>query len=107
MMTATFFRDPEKRIVGFQISGHSSYGEAGTDIVCAAVSALAQNTVNSIEILTGDEPEALAVNEEEGFMHYRLKQVSENSGLLLRSLQIGLESVRASYGEPKIHFQEV
>ena len=29
-----------RRIRGFRISGHSGYGEAGSDIVCASVSAV-------------------------------------------------------------------
>ncbi len=39
------------RIIGFCCSGHSGYGEAGQDIVCAAVSAainLTECTVNDI-----------------------------------------------------------
>ena len=33
----------------FHINGHAMYAEAGSDIVCAAVSALVINTINSIE----------------------------------------------------------
>ena len=41
----------EDRITGFTVSGHSGYSQAGTDIVCAAVSAIvtmAEATINDI-----------------------------------------------------------
>jgi len=39
------------RITGFSVSGHSGYSEAGTDIVCAAISAvvtMAEATINDV-----------------------------------------------------------
>ena len=36
------------------VKGHAEYAERGWDIVCAAVSALTQNLVDSIESLTED-----------------------------------------------------
>ena len=39
------------RITGFSVSGHSGYSEAGSDIVCAAVSAvvtMAEATINDV-----------------------------------------------------------
>ena len=39
------------RISGFSVSGHSGYAEAGSDIVCAAVSAvvgMAEATINDV-----------------------------------------------------------
>ena len=107
-MKAAVYRDSLGNVVGFQISGRSDYNPDGEDILCAAVSVLATNCVNSIEHLTPDEPQVLAVNEEEGFMHYRLKTVSDASRLLLDSLVLGLKSLEESYGEfIQIQFEEV
>ena len=50
-MTRCEFFTENDRITGFSISGHSGYGEAGTDIVCAAVSAvvtMAEATINDV-----------------------------------------------------------
>ena len=50
MTKCEFFRDGE-RITGFSVSGHSGYAEAGTDIVCAAISAvvgMAEATINDV-----------------------------------------------------------
>ena len=50
MTKCEFFRENE-RITGFSVSGHSGYAEAGSDIVCAAVSAvvtMAEATINDV-----------------------------------------------------------
>ena len=41
----------DERITGFSVSGHSGYAEHGSDIVCAAVSAvvtMAEATINDV-----------------------------------------------------------
>ena len=50
MTRCEFFTDND-RITGFSISGHIGYGEAGSDIVCAAISAvvtMAEATINDV-----------------------------------------------------------
>ena len=50
-MTRCEFTTENERIKGFSISGHSGYAEAGSDIVCAAVSAavaMAECTINDV-----------------------------------------------------------
>ena len=50
MTKCEFFRDGE-RITGFSVSGHSGYAEAGSDIVCAALSAvvaMVEATINDV-----------------------------------------------------------
>ena len=43
-MTTALFHTGGGRITGFDISGHSGYGEAGGDIVCAAVTSAVRLT---------------------------------------------------------------
>ena len=48
-MTRCEFFTEEDRITGFSVSGHSGYAEEGSDIVCAAISAvvtMAEATIN-------------------------------------------------------------
>lgn len=97
-MKAVFYRDPVKGLTGFQISGHAGYARYGSDIVCSAVSALSENTVNAIERFTSDQAE-LTVREKDGFMEYHLKTVSPESTLLMNALRLGLESIEESYGK--------
>ena len=50
-MTRCEFFTEKDRITGFSISGHSGYAEAGSDIVCAAISAvvtMAEATINDV-----------------------------------------------------------
>ena len=50
-MTRCEFFTEDDRITGFSVSGHSGYGSAGSDIVCAAVSAvvtMAEATINDV-----------------------------------------------------------
>ena len=56
----------------FVSKGHAGYAEEGQDIVCAAVSVLVINTVNSLETFTDDQFE---VQEDDGYVsfHFRLR----------------------------------
>ena len=50
-MTRCEFFTENDRIKGFSVSGHSGYSEAGSDIVCAAISAvvtMAEATINDV-----------------------------------------------------------
>jgi len=50
MTRCEFFTEGE-RITGFSVSGHSGYAEAGSDIVCAAISTavtMAEATINEV-----------------------------------------------------------
>ena len=50
-MTRCEFFTEDDRITGFSVSGHSGYAEAGSDIVCAAISAvvsLVEATINDV-----------------------------------------------------------
>ena len=52
MTKCEFFRDGA-RITGFSVSGHSGYSEAGSDIVCAAISAVVGMTEATINDVCG------------------------------------------------------
>ncbi len=50
MTRCEFFTEGD-RITGFSVSGHSGYSEAGSDIVCAAITAvvtMAEATINDV-----------------------------------------------------------
>ena len=50
-MTRCEFFTEDDRITGFSVSGHSGYAEAGSDIVCAAISTavtMAEATINEV-----------------------------------------------------------
>ena len=63
MTRCEFFMEND-RINGFSVSGHSGYAETGSDIVCAAISAvvtMAEATINDVcgakaKVRVKDEP---------------------------------------------------
>lgn len=94
---------------GFNCIGHSGYADAGEDIVCAAISVLVINTINSLDQLAGEKFK-LVTNEEEGLIDCRFeKNINEKSKLLLDSMVLGLEEIKKQYGKTFIDltFEEV
>jgi uncharacterized protein YsxB (DUF464 family) len=93
MINAEIFHNEAGSIIGFTVNSH------GEETVCAAVSMLVINTINSIERLTDDDF-SCEFNEDasdEGFIKFMLSDTgcqSEGARILLNSLAIGLESAR-------------
>ncbi len=91
MTRATFYQNSENQYVGFDVDSHAGYAEEGEDIVCAAISALVINTVNSIETFTEDKFR-VDVDEESASIRFRLEEApSKECLLLLNSLILGLQ----------------
>ena len=87
---------------GFVSDGHAGYARYGEDIVCAAVSMLVINTVNSILEFTDDGIE-IESDEERGLISADFKdKPSEKSTLLMDSLVLGLHGVEEEYGKKYI-----
>lgn len=108
MIQAVFYQNSDQRYVGFQTRGHAEYAEPGYDIVCAAVSALVINAVNSIDLLT-DNTVRVESDQETGRMTVRLRETATpEAQLLLCSLRCGLEAIEAEH-KAYIHvgFKEV
>ncbi len=94
MIKVTFYKDSNDEYVGFRFKGHAGYAESGHDIVCAAVSALCINTMNSIEAFTKDTFKVKS-DEKDGVIQLKFTgAVSKESRLLMDSLKLGLEGVK-------------
>lgn len=110
MIIATFFRDSNDNLTGFDCKGHADSDDYGHDVVCAAVSALVINTVNSIETFTDDHFECTSDEKNGGDLTLKIvDKISSESKLLLNSLLLGLEAVKTSNDDNfiKIAFEEV
>ena len=83
-------------VVGFRTEGHAGFANSGEDIVCAAVSVLTINTVNSLEQFTDDALEVSA-NEEQAFIECVVtsKNISLQAQVLLNALELGLSMTAA------------
>ncbi len=109
MTTITIYTKPDHTYSGFVSMDHAEYADAGEDIVCAGISTLVLNTVNSIENFTEDKFNLVA-NEEDGLISLTFKDTpSHDAELLMKSLVLGLQGIQNFYGNEYISliFKEV
>jgi uncharacterized protein YsxB (DUF464 family) len=93
MTEITFYQTETGDIIGFRSEGHSGYADQGEDIVCAAISALVINTINSINELTDDEMD-VDIDEGEGYIDASFFDTpGKEAQLLLKSLALGLTNM--------------
>lgn len=96
MIQAEFYCNDDNNIIHFNISGHAGYDNYGKDIVCAAVSMLVINTINSIGSLT-DAVFKMREDEERGEIDFIVEKFDDKAFLLLDSLRLGLENIQQMY----------
>ena len=109
--TVTFVRRSDGALVGYRATGHTGYAEAGSDIVCAAVSALTQSTLNGLRSVL-KAPVMFEIDERSARLEAQLtpeatpEQVAQ-AQLLLRTLLEGLQAIERSYPRNvRIFFEE-
>lgn len=103
MIRVTVYQNDSGQYCGFCMEGHAEFAAYGRDIVCAGVSALVINTINSVEALTDDVFEN-AVHQEKDVVSFEITSdpISEKAELLLKSLVLGLASLADEYGKKYI-----
>lgn len=108
MTKITVYKNNAGDITGFRCRGHAGFAGKGKDIVCAAVSVLVLNTINSIEQFTGDVFSG-EQDEENAVIDFQLEDgYSEKSQLLLKSMVFGLTNIEAENKKfISITFEEV
>lgn len=98
MIKLIVFKDAAENYQGFTCEGHAGFDEYGHDIVCAGVSALVINTINSIESLTDDTFDE-STDEETGYIGFTFKEKpSKEASLLVSSMLLGVEGIADSVG---------
>ncbi|MDE7015790.1 MAG: ribosomal-processing cysteine protease Prp [Kineothrix sp.] len=94
---------------GFTCKGHAGYASKGSDIVCASVSVLVINAINSMEKLA-KENMSVDADEKAGMIRCKLNgPLSERGKLLMDSMILGLSEIASQYGRRylAIKFKEV
>ena len=94
---------------GFTCEGHAGYAEKGEDIICAAISILTINTVNSLDLLA-KEPMETSESEEQGFISATFSQTPGEKGrLLMESYILGISEIFNKYGKRYVclEFKEI
>lgn len=105
MIQITFYKNSNGDYIGFKSLGHAGYADRGHDIVCAAVSVLVINTINSLEAFTTDEIK-IKSDENKGLIEFRFtNHISERGTLLMESLELGLKGIRRDYNDGYIRMK--
>lgn len=99
--TVTFLKRSDGALLGYRANGHSGYAEAGADIVCAAISALTQTTLNGLKNVL-KAPVMFDQDDDGAFIEAILTpEASEDqirqAQLLLVTLQEGLQAIQREY----------
>ena len=106
-----FYRRMDGALIGFRAEGHTGYAEAGSDIVCAAVSALTQSTLNGLRSVL-KAPVMFDIDDQEATLEAELtpeatKEQVQQAQLLLVTLLEGLQAIERSYPRNvRIFFEE-
>lgn len=104
MIRAQIQRDQAGNIVFFGLTGHANAGPYGSDIVCAAVSAVAIGAVNGIEQIAKVKPLVTMDAEAGGHLECRLPadltvDQAKTAQVILANLALSLESIVADYAD--------
>lgn len=106
MIKVKIYKNADNLITGFKMLGHADFADNGSDIVCAAVSALVINTINSIDHFTSDIFD-IKQDEDKGFIEFHMvSPVSSYGNLLLSSLALGLQGISEEYTDKYIRISQ-
>ena len=104
MIIAKIYRDKDNYIRRYSIRGHAGYDAHGKDIVCAAISVLAQTALLSLVEVCGLEESEIeySIDEKTGFLDVMLPNNIEasrleNTQIVLKTLVLGIKSIIDNY----------
>ena len=99
MTTVTFHKTKSGEYKGFTCKGHAEFDNYGKDIVCASISVLVINTINSLEEIVHEQI-IVDSDEERGMITCKFEMpLQETSKVLVDSLVLGLTQIVKQYGE--------
>ena len=99
--TVTFRKRSDGALLGYSAAGHSGYAESGADIVCAAISALTQSTLNGLKNVL-KAPVMFDQDDDGAFIEVNLtpeatEEQVRQAQLLLVTLLEGLQAIQREY----------
>lgn len=93
MTKVTFYQNSDLEYIGFKAEGHADFADEGEDIICAAISVLVTNAINSIEAFTEDDF-TVDTDEDSACIKFSIDgKHSKEADLLLNSLILGLQGI--------------
>lgn len=101
MTKVVFYLDDKGDISGFEASGHAGYGVSGSDIVCAAISALTQATAGGLSEVV-KAPIQTRMDEDTGYFSCMIDKNASSDTLkdaqiLLVTLKMALTEISRDY----------
>ncbi len=102
MINIIIKRNNQNEIVSYSVTGHAQTAPHGEDLVCAAVSVLAQTTILGLYQVLDQQPE---FNIAEGDLRCKMKDSltatqRREATILLETMLVGLKNIQQQY--PKI-----
>ena len=90
----------KSEILGFEVIGHTAYAEKGQDIVCSAISVLAQTAILGL----GDflKKDSYSYDIKDGYLSCKLqdnlpKAEYDKAQIVLRTVYLGMKSIEKEY----------
>lgn len=106
MIKVKLFKNRTGYIEKYNITGHSGYDVKGQDIVCAAVSILAQTVLISLVEVCGIKEEEMdyLIDEKKGILDVNIPKAinadtRNKTEVILKTLEVGIKSIIESYPE--------
>lgn len=95
------YRNHNGQIVKYVVKGHAGYDDYGKDIVCAAVSVLAQTGINALESICKID---VKYKEADGYLSVAIPEnlnslVRQNAEIILQTVIVGIQGIIDSYPE--------
>ncbi|MEN1762054.1 ribosomal-processing cysteine protease Prp [Anoxynatronum sibiricum] len=99
MINVKVWRNPQNDIVRYAVRGHSNIAPMGKDIVCAAVSVLAQTSIIGLYEVLGQRPR---YSIEDGLLECTIiEDLNETqrreATLLLETMLLGFQNIQQQY----------
>ncbi|WP_052339908.1 ribosomal-processing cysteine protease Prp [Gorillibacterium massiliense] len=105
-----FYFNYKSTLYGFVANGETGFTQFGLDIIAAGVSALIINTIHSLNHLTKDDVQAEMQRNYSKCILPDLQMKNRGSIeaiTLLKSLEIGLQSIQNTYGDTHITIEKI
>ena len=101
MTKVVFYLDEKGNLSGFEASGHAGYGVSGSDIVCAAISALTQATAGGLSEVV-KAPVKTKMDEDTGYFSCMISSSCDEATLskaqiLLVTMKMALTEISRDY----------
>ena len=102
-MTRIKFFKARDNYIGFEISGHTGYDRAGRDILCSAISSIAQSCMLGITKVI-DIDAKITRNDDSGYLKIELPRDLEidklnDSQVLFKTMYISLKDLMSGYSK--------